>query len=111
MIVIFGFQSWNLLVSEADYLYQLDWYKSSLLNCCIMERGEATLNALLLVQILPPPSRELRAGITPLFRISALRQFLSALTTSSFIAAPTIKMIGENLTWGLGTEPKEGPNK
>ncbi|OLY79679.1 hypothetical protein AYI68_g6245, partial [Smittium mucronatum] len=76
-------------LSEADFPYQLDWYKSSLLNCCGAAEGEATTNILSLVCSSPSPSRDFRAGITPLLRLSTLRLLLPVLTTLSVCTAPT----------------------
>ncbi|OLY84705.1 hypothetical protein AYI68_g1120, partial [Smittium mucronatum] len=98
------------VLSEADSLYQLDWYKSSLRNCCCVAKDEATLGILLLVRLSPSSSRDLRAGIISLLRLSTLRPLLPALTTLSVCTAPTVGIIGENLTGGLGSAPNERPN-
>ncbi|OLY79598.1 hypothetical protein AYI68_g6330 [Smittium mucronatum] len=97
-------------MSEADSLYQLDWYKSSLLNCFCLAKGEATLSTLLLVHSSPSPSRDLRAGISPLLRLSTLCPLIPVLTTLSVFTATTVGIIGENLTWVLGPEPNEIPS-
>ncbi|OLY79207.1 hypothetical protein AYI68_g6731 [Smittium mucronatum] len=59
----------------------------------------------------PSPSRDFRAGITPLLRLSTLRPLLPVLTTLSVCTAPTVGITGENLTGGLGPEFNESPNK
>ncbi|OLY78370.1 hypothetical protein AYI68_g7582 [Smittium mucronatum] len=99
------------IFSEGEFLYQLDWYKSSLLNCCCVAKGEATTNILSLVCPSPSPSRDLRAGITPLLCLSTLRPLLPVLTTLSVCTASTVEIIGENLTGGLGPEFNESPIK
>ncbi|OLY84504.1 hypothetical protein AYI68_g1325 [Smittium mucronatum] len=97
-------------MSEADSLYQLDWYKSSLRNCRCVAKDEATLSKLSLVRLSPSPSRDLRAGIISLLRLSTLRPLLPVLTTLSVCTAPTVGIIGENLTGGLGSALNERPN-
>ncbi|OLY80118.1 hypothetical protein AYI68_g5792, partial [Smittium mucronatum] len=59
----------------------------------------------------PSPSRDFRAGITPLLRLSTLRLLLPVLTTLSVCTAPTVGITGENLTGGLGPEFNESPIK
>ncbi|OLY82166.1 hypothetical protein AYI68_g3719 [Smittium mucronatum] len=93
-----------------DSLYQLDWYKSSLRNCCCVAKDETTLSTLSLVRLSPSPNRDLRAGTISLLRLSTLRPLLPALTTLSVCTAPTVGIIGENLTGGLGSAPNERPN-
>ncbi|OLY82810.1 hypothetical protein AYI68_g3061 [Smittium mucronatum] len=101
----------DLMVSEADFPYQLDWYKSSLLNCCCVAKVEATTNILSLVCPSPSPSRDFRAGITPLLRLSKLCLLLPVLTTLSVYTAFTVEITGENLTGGLEPEFNESPIK
>ncbi|OLY84497.1 hypothetical protein AYI68_g1341 [Smittium mucronatum] len=48
--------------------------------------------------------------ITPLLRLSTLRLFFPVLTTLSVCTAPTVEIIGENLTGGLGPELNESPS-
>ncbi|OLY79627.1 hypothetical protein AYI68_g6295, partial [Smittium mucronatum] len=69
------------------------------------------LSALLLALSSPPPNRDLTAGNAPLLRLSTLRLFLPVLKTLSVFTAPTVEIICENLTWGLGQEFKESPSK
>ncbi|OLY84050.1 hypothetical protein AYI68_g1794 [Smittium mucronatum] len=57
------------------------------------------------------PSRDFRAGITPLLHLSTLRPLLPVLTTLSVCTAPTVGITGENLTGGLGPEFNESPIK
>ncbi|OLY77962.1 hypothetical protein AYI68_g8001 [Smittium mucronatum] len=57
------------------------------------------------------PSRDLRAGTTPLLRLSTLRPLLPVLTTLSVFTAPTVEIIGKNLTGGLGPELNEISSK
>ncbi|OLY82547.1 hypothetical protein AYI68_g3332 [Smittium mucronatum] len=97
------------MFSEADSLYQLDWYKSSLRNCCCAAKDETKLSALLLAHLSPSPIRDLRAVITPLFRLSKLCSLLHVLTTLSVCTASTTGIIGENLTGGLGSALSERP--
>ncbi|OLY82836.1 hypothetical protein AYI68_g3038 [Smittium mucronatum] len=99
------------IFSEADFPYQLDWYKSSLLNCCCVAKGEATNNILSLVFPSPSPSRDFREGIIPLLRLSTLRSLLPVPTTLSVCTAPTVGITGENLTGGLGPEFNESTIK
>ncbi|OLY77978.1 hypothetical protein AYI68_g7983 [Smittium mucronatum] len=73
-------------MSEADSLYQLNWYKSSLRSCCCAAKDEETLSAPLLIHSSPYPSRDLSA-------------------------ASMVGIIGENLNWGLGPEIIEIPSK
>ncbi|OLY84913.1 hypothetical protein AYI68_g913 [Smittium mucronatum] len=49
--------------------------------------------------------------ITDLLRLSTLRPLLHVLTTLSVCTAPTVGIIGENLTGELGPEPNESPSK
>ncbi|OLY82309.1 hypothetical protein AYI68_g3573 [Smittium mucronatum] len=74
-------------------------------------KGEATLNTLSLVHSSPSPSRELRAGITPLLRLSTILPLLPVLTTISICTALTVGRIGGNLTVWLGSELSESPSK
>ncbi|OLY80817.1 hypothetical protein AYI68_g5079 [Smittium mucronatum] len=48
--------------------------------------------------------RDLRAGITPLLRLSALRTLLPELTTPIVFTDPTVEIIGKNLISWLGPE-------
>ncbi|OLY84707.1 hypothetical protein AYI68_g1122 [Smittium mucronatum] len=89
----------------------LNWYKSSLLNCCCVSRGGTTSNILSLAYSSPPPSRDFRAGITPLLHLPTLRLLLPVLTTLSVCTAPSVGITGENLTGVLGSEFNESSNK
>ncbi|OLY84963.1 hypothetical protein AYI68_g863 [Smittium mucronatum] len=76
-----------------------------------LARGGATSNILSLVYPLPPPSRDFRAGITPLLRLSTLRLLPPVLTKLSVCTAPSVGITGENLTGELGSEFNESSNK
>ncbi|OLY80082.1 hypothetical protein AYI68_g5832 [Smittium mucronatum] len=101
----------NSILSEADFLYQLDWYNYSLLNCFCAAKEETTLSDLLSTHYASSSSRDFRTGIAPLLRLSTLRPLLSVLTTLSVFTAPTVDIIGEILIGGLGPEPNVSPNK
>ncbi|OLY82451.1 hypothetical protein AYI68_g3430 [Smittium mucronatum] len=49
-------------------------------------------------------------GISPLLRLSTLRSFLPALTKLIGCTTPTVGIIGESLTTGLGLELNESPS-
>ncbi|OLY78173.1 hypothetical protein AYI68_g7784 [Smittium mucronatum] len=99
------------LLSEEDSLYQLDWHKYLFRNCCCAAKDEAKSNRISLVYSSPSPSKDLSAGIIPLLRLSTLRLLLPVLKTMSVCTAPTVGIIGKNLTGGSGSEPNEISSK
>ncbi|OLY81047.1 hypothetical protein AYI68_g4853 [Smittium mucronatum] len=68
-------------------------------------------SALLPAHSPPSPTKDLRAGITSLQRLSVLFPLLPVLKTLCVCTAPTERIIGENLTRGLCPELNESPSK
>ncbi|OLY83902.1 hypothetical protein AYI68_g1941 [Smittium mucronatum] len=69
------------------------------------------LSTLLLVHLSPSPNRDQSEGITPLLRLSTLHPLLPVLKTLSVCTSPTVGIIDENLTEGLGSALNERPIK